>query len=230
MGRDLAAELGADGSAAAGDHDHPAVNLVKDLLEVRLDRFPAQQILHGDILHGGDGDIPVHELIHAGELLDLAVRLVTDRQDIPLLLRRGAGDRQEDLVDLVFLHRPEDFLPAADNRDAVEIALPFIRVIIDNTDDGIMDFPGLINIPEDQLARGAGADQHNPLSAARRLRPGAQELDKAEAEAGNRQEDELEAGTQDIIGERHPAEADRDQGRMEQGDHEGHPEDPDEVR
>ena len=230
MGGDLAAELGADGSAAAGDQHHPIVDLVKDLPHIRLDRLPAQEILHGDILHIADGDIAVHQLIHARKLLDLAVRFITDGQDIPLLLGGGAGNGEENLIHTIFLHRAEDFLPPADDGHPIEVPLPFVRIIIDNADHRIMDLPGLIDIPEDQLARGAGADQHDPLRVRADFAAGAEELDKAEAEAGHRQEDELEAGPQNIIRKGHAAEADRDQGRMEQGDHEGDAEDPQEIR
>ena len=47
----LAAQLRADGSAAACDHDRLPVNEVEDLPHIRLDRFTAQKVLNRNRLH-----------------------------------------------------------------------------------------------------------------------------------------------------------------------------------
>ena len=158
---DLAAELGADGPAAAGDQDGLAGDEGKYLFHIRTDRFAAEEVLHGDVLHGGDADLVLNHLIDAGELFELAAGLVADAEDLLLLFAGGAGDGKIDLVDLILLDSRKDVLAAADNGDAVNIAVPLVRVVIDDADDPVMRLGRLLDIAEDHLAGGAGADEHH---------------------------------------------------------------------
>ena len=78
MRRDLAAQLAANRTASACDQDGFIVDESEHLAHVRANRFAAQQVLHGHRLHRADRNLPEHQLIHAGQLLQLAVRLIAD--------------------------------------------------------------------------------------------------------------------------------------------------------
>ena len=123
---DLAAELRADGPAAAGDQDGLAGDEGKDLFHIRADRFAAKEVLHGDVLHGGHADLVLNHLIDAGELFELAAGLVADAEDLLLLLTGGTGNGKIDLVDLILLDSRKDVLAAADDGDTVDIAVPLV--------------------------------------------------------------------------------------------------------
>ena len=161
MRGDLAAELGADGTAAAGDQDGLAGDEGKDLFHIRTDRFAAEEVLHGDVLHGGHADLVLNHLIDAGELFELAAGLVADAEDLLSLFGCGARDGKIDLVDLILLDSRKDVLAAADNGDAVNIAVPLVGVVVDDTDDPVVRPGRLLDIAEDHLAGGAGADEHH---------------------------------------------------------------------
>ena len=177
---DLAAELGADGPAAAGDQDGLAGDEGKNLLHIRLNRLAAEEVLHGDVLHGGHADLILNQLIDAGKLFELAAGLAADGEDLLLLFAGGAGDGKIDLVDFILLNSWEDVLAAADNGDAVDIAVPLVGVVVDDADDPVVRPVGLLDIAEDHLASGAGADKHDTRAGrfGRTVQPAAQELDK----------------------------------------------------
>ena len=76
--RNLPAQFAPDGSAASGNHNGLAGNEGKDLLHIGADRLPAEQVLDGYILHLLDRDLSQHQLVHTGQVLQLAVGLLTD--------------------------------------------------------------------------------------------------------------------------------------------------------
>ena len=214
MGRDLPAQFGADGSAAAGDQDGLAGDKRKDFRHVSFDGFPAQQIFDRHVFHGAYGNITQDELVQAGKLLELAARLVADGKDIPLLLDAGAGDRQEDLVDIVLRGRRQDLVPTADDRDAVHVPVPFVFIIVDDTDDLVLDLVRPGHIPEDHLAGAARADQHDPF-ALHGFVAFFKDLDEPETEAHHHQEESLEKRAEDVIRDRHPPDEDGNQDHVE---------------
>lgn len=214
MGRDLPAQFGTDGSAAAGDQDGLSGNKHKDFGHICLNRLTSQKILNRHILHGADGDFPGYELIHSGKLTEFAAGLVADGQDIPLLLNAGAGDRQEDLVDIVLRGCRQDLVPAADDWDTVQVAVPFVLVVVDDADDLILDLVCPGHIPQDHLAGATRADQHDPFPFHGFVAP-FEDLDESEAEAYHHQEEPLEECAEDVIGDRHPPDEDGNQDRVE---------------
>ena len=62
MGRDLPAELRADGAAAARDEDDLAGELVEDFIHVDFDGLPSEQVFDFDLLEGADGHFATGEL------------------------------------------------------------------------------------------------------------------------------------------------------------------------
>lgn len=69
---DLAAQLAADGPAAAGDQHRFVVDIAADLPQVHPDGVPAQQVLQLHPAELADGDLAVDQLIDARHHLDLA--------------------------------------------------------------------------------------------------------------------------------------------------------------
>ena len=162
VGRDLPTKLAADGAAAAGDQHPLAVDETEDLPHVRLDGFPAQQVLYGHILHGRHGDPGRHQLVHAGQLLELAVRVAADIQDVPLVRSAGAGNGQEDFVHMVLVHVGQDIVPTAHHGDPFQIPAPLVGIVVDDADHLVFRPYHQIHVPQDQLACVPGADEHDP--------------------------------------------------------------------
>ena len=206
VGRDLPAELAADGAAAAGNQHPLAMDEVEDLPHVRLDGLPAQQVLHGHLLHGGHGDLARQELVHAGQLLELAVRLAADVQNVPLLHGGGAGDGQVDLVDAELLHVDQDVVPAAHHGDALQVTAPLVGVVVDNADHPVLRAVRRVHVPQDHLPCIAGADEHDPAQGFALLDMLAHLVPQQPiGEPDSGQQEELQEGTDVVVGERHAA-------------------------
>ena len=229
VGGDLPAELRSDAAAAARHQDALAVDKVENLLHIRADGLPAQQVLDGNLLHGSSGDLAQDKLIHAGQLLQLAARLVADGQDIPLLLHRGAGDGQENLVDVVFLNRGEDLVPAAHDGHALHGPMPLVGVVVDDADYlVVLHLVRVVQILQDHLPRAAGPDEHHPAGG---LLMGAVQapliLGDPVQETNPRQEDELHPRADDVIGDGHTPQGQGDENRVGRGGAQGHHQRPD---
>ena len=224
VGRNLAAKLRSDGSAAAGHQNGFPGNEFENLLQVRADRVAAQQVLHGNFPDRGHGNLAGHQLVNPGQLLQLAVGFAADRQDVPLCLNGHAGDRQDDFIHLVFRRRGQDVVPPADDRHALHIPVPFVRVVVDDAYNLVGQFPGGHDLPQNGLPGVARADDHHALPALFHGLPVIlQQLDQPEPEPGDAKKDKLEEGAPYIIGNRHPDENHRDQQRVQQRrDHRPH--------
>ena len=166
MRRDLAAELRADASAAAGDEDgFPAYEVI-DLFHLGTDLVPAEKVLDRNILHDGDGDLALGKLGDAGHDLELGVRLLADVQDVTALFQGGAGNGEVDLLDLILRDIFQDAFTAADHGDAVDEAAPLVRVVVDDADDLLLHVLHALDIAEDDLTGASGADEHDALVGA----------------------------------------------------------------
>ncbi len=217
---DLPAELRADG-AAARNQDDLAVNEVEDFLQVGGDGLTAQKILDRNALHLADGDVAGYQLVHAGEALELAAGLLADGEDVPPLFGGGAGEGEVDLLHAVLLSVLQDGVPAADDRDTVKGAAPFVGVIVNDADDLLFGLLRLADIPEDHLAGIARADEHDMGGVAAFPFGLAQEEDKAVEKADTDREDELDHRAEDIIGNRHAAEDHGDENGMKRAGYNG---------
>ena len=226
LGGDLTAQLTADGAAAAGDHDDLTGEEGIDLVHVDLHRLTAQQILHGHILHGGSGDGAVHELVNAGEVLQLTAGGFADLQNVTALGGAGTGEGQIDLLDLVFFHIQQNVFPAAHNGDAFDITAPLVGVVINDAADPVIDLGGAVQIPEDHLTSGTGANQHDPMVRDFLLQQAVLasfQQNKTVGKPHGQHQEELDSGADDVIGNRHPPQEQGDGHRMEnRGDGRGH--------
>ena len=166
MRGDLTAQLAANGTAAARHQNGLAGDRPKNFRHIHLNGFPAQQILHRHVPHFVNGNFPVDQLIDARQHFQLAAGFVADVQDLPLILRRGAGNGYEDLFDPVFFNADKDILPAAHDGHALQIAVPFVGVVIDDALHIQIGFLGADDVPQDHLSGRTGADEHGRIGAA----------------------------------------------------------------
>ena len=79
---DLPAKFTADRAAAARDKDDFTLHIAEDRVHIDADRVSSQQILHFHVPQLTDADFPVHQLIHARQRTQFAVRVLTDLQDL----------------------------------------------------------------------------------------------------------------------------------------------------
>ena len=212
---DLPAELTADGAAASGDKHCFAIDEVEDFLHVCLDGLSAEKVLYRYLLHLADGYIAAHELVHAGQVLELAVGLLADVQDVSALLRSGTGNGQIDFLDLEFLDIYQNAVPAAYNRHTVDVAPPLIGLIIDEAHDSVVDFSRSTNVTRDRLSCIAGAYDHDPSVSLRVGLLVAEQQNKAIRKADRGHKDELQRRSHYIIGNRHAAEEKRNKQDVE---------------
>ena len=163
---DLAAQLAADGTAAAGDHHHLAGDIPADLLQIHLNRVTAQQILQLHVPKLADTDLAADQLEHPRHRLHPAAGLAADVQNLLAVLSVAGGDGENDLIDLVLLHRIGDLLPPAGDLYTVQIPAALAGVVVDDAHHPAAQ-PGIgIDLP-DQLASGlTGTDHQNAVPLA----------------------------------------------------------------
>ena len=215
MRRDLSAKLTSDRSAAAGYQNPLAVDEVEDLLHIGLDRLSSQKILYGDLLHNADADFAVHQLIKPGQILQLAVGLLTYIKDIPPLLGCRAGHSQIDLLDPVLIDIFQNSVPAADDRNAVNIASPLIGVIVNYAAHPVIDLSGPANVGDQTLSGVTGADHHYAPHLVLAVLMIGEENHEAIGKPSPGHENKLQSDTDQIVRDRHPLENDRDSDRVE---------------
>ena len=206
MCRDLSAELTADGATAAGDQHCFAIDEVKYFFHISLDGLSSEQVLNRYLLHLADRDIAEHELIHTGQVLEFAIGLFADVQNIPALLRSSTGNGQIDLLDLVLLHILQNGVPATHDRHAVDVASPLVGIVIDEAHDFVLDLSGSADVARNCLTRIAGADDHDTAKDLRICLLIAEQQYKAIRESDRRHEYELQYRSHNIVGNRHASE------------------------
>lgn len=202
MGSDLAAKLAADRAASAGDEDRFTFDEGIDLLHIDADGVTAEEVLDGDLFHLACGDLTVDELIDAGEVFQDTGSFLTDIEDIAAHLGGSAGDSQKDLFDLILIGVKQDIVSAADDRYAVDKATPFTFIVVDDTADAVVEFIGVMQVAQDHLTCGAGADKHYAacgLSAEHTCAAIFFEVQEAVGEADDEGKHELNDGTEDIV-------------------------------
>ena len=169
MAHDLTAKLAADGSAAAGDHNHLILQEIGDLVGIQLYGGAAQQVFHLTVLDGGQGDRAVHQLINAGQHADAHAGALADVQNLFFLFRGGRGDGEEDLGDALALDGLADMLSAADNADAIEVLALLDGVGVDDASDLDVCVSAVVHLLQQHLTGFTGTDQQDALLAGRML-------------------------------------------------------------
>ena len=212
VGGDLSAEFGADGAAAAGDEDGASVEVVEDLVVVDDDGVASEEVLDLDVLHAGEADFAVGELIDAGEGLDGAAGLVADAEDGTSLGGGGRRDGDKDLLDAEGLDGDGDEVAAADDGDVVDAAVPFVVVVVDDALEDDVASVGGGEVAEDEASGGAGADEEGVFAGAVSGEDGTceDEAEEAPGEARSDEEGKLGEAAEDVVEERHPVSEGKD--------------------
>ena len=98
---DLAAELGADRAAGAGDEDDPVAQVGADPVELDHDRVAAEHVLDLDLAQlFVELDAAAQELEHGRQGADADLALAAGGDDLGAQRPRRRGDRDHDLVGL----------------------------------------------------------------------------------------------------------------------------------
>ena len=222
MSGHLAAELRADGPAAAGDEDDLAVDEVIDLVKVGGDGLAPQKVLDGDVPEFRNGDLTVDELVIAGEHLHLAAGLVADAEDFLPVLPRHAGDGEEDLRHLILLDILENRLSPADDGDALDGTVPLVGVVVDDADGNVVHLVRGLHVAEDHPSGFPRADDHDAAAGLTlTAQTGPQEEQEAEEEAQAHDKEQLKHASPDIVGHGHTAVESRDEDNMQNGGRQG---------
>ena len=166
---DLAADLAADAPRGAADEDSFPFQKGPDPLEVEAHRFPAEEVLEVDIPHLLDRDLAVDQVADAGEGLEGDAEGLAVLDNRPHLFARRRGDGDDDLLDPVLPAEGLQLLPGAEDLKAGEGAAQLVGVVIDKTDDRLVQRRVLPDLLGDHLAGAAGADDQgaHPLFAPR---------------------------------------------------------------
>ena len=117
MTRDLAAELTADGTAAARDEDRLAGQVARDLGEVDLHAVTAEQVLYVHIADLLDVDLAVCQLINARQDLQAAACLLAKLQNISPFAHGCRRNGQHDLFDAAGLCQCDNVFPRSGDLD-----------------------------------------------------------------------------------------------------------------
>ena len=168
VGGNLAAQLAADGAAAAGDQDRLALDVAGDLVQIDLDAVAAQQVLDlhiADLLnvHAARGNVR-----QGRDHLGLTAGLLADFENLALLLRRRRGDGEDDLLDVVAVGHLADVRPGANDGNAADGAADLLTVVVDEADHAVAGGLAAVQVIQNHGARRSCADNHRsgPVPAA----------------------------------------------------------------
>ena len=160
---DLAAELRADGSAAARyEHDLAAYEGV-DIVVVHDHGVAAQQVLELDFAQARDRDRLIDELVDAGDDLHLNARGLADLEDLFAVHTACGGDGEDDLVDVVLLACLDDLVAAAHDGHARDGAPPLAGVVVDDAAQFEIDEAVAAHLADETATGVARTDDHHVL-------------------------------------------------------------------
>lgn len=195
----LAAELGADGAACAGDEDSAALQVGGDFLQVELDGFAPQEVFKRDVAQLIECDFAVDELVEPGHDLDFAAGAAASRRDAAHNAAFGGGNRDDDFFRLRFLYDAFDFLARSQYGRAEQQAAALARIVVYITGDNAA-FPAAMlgDLPREHCARVFRADDQHArralcldglLAKAHRLDQQTAETNAADVERPNQRVD-----------------------------------------
>jgi hypothetical protein len=133
--RQLAHQLGADGSAGAGDHDAGAIDVRPHRLQLQRYGFPLQQVVEPHGPEPRDRHLAVQQLEHAGitrtvtSACDAATRSWT-RRTTP----RGPGDGDHHLVHAPRVEDRREVVDRADDLHALDDQALLAGVVVEEAD------------------------------------------------------------------------------------------------
>ena len=168
--RDLAAQLGADRAAGAGDHHDLAAEVGADAVELHAHRLAPEHVLDLHLAH------LAHDVARAG-LQQLEDRRQRAHRDAALARRahdaraqraRRRRDRDRDLVGLGLVEDARELVGRPQDPHAVDAHAALERVVVDEADRVQAELRVAQDLAQHQPAAVAGADdQHAARVAAR---------------------------------------------------------------
>ena len=161
--RDLAAELAADGTAAARDENGLSEHPAGDDSIVGMYLGSPEKILNADILDLVDQHILVGELRQRGHDLQLCAGAGADLQYLISHLCAGRGDAENDLLHGIFRNGVGDALPAADDPHAAHEAAMLAYIVINGADHFVVGVFAGIEFLDRHGRAAACADDHRAL-------------------------------------------------------------------
>ncbi len=194
---ELAAELGADRAAGAGDEHGAAAHVGADGGGVERDGLAAEDVL--DLHRAQLGDevvVAVEQVVDVRQRLDRHAGLAAHGDDGGALAAAGRGQRDVHLVGLARLEDLGQVVGRAEHLDALEAVAQLVAVVVDQPDRRVAGEAVREHLAQDQVAGVAGADDQHLLAlgderaAARALDQRARE--HARAAEQDQREDEVE--------------------------------------
>ena len=165
MTRDLAAELAADGTAAARDEDRLAGQVARDLGKVDLHAVTAEQVLHVHIADLLDVDFAVCQLINARQDLQAAACLLAKLQNISPFAHGCRRNGQHDLFDAAGLCQCDNVVPRSGDFDVANVLAELVAVVVDDAHHVVLGIFARLEFPQHEHAGTACTDEHRALLA-----------------------------------------------------------------
>ena len=163
---DLAAQLGPDGAAGAGDEHGLILEVGGNALEVDLDLLAAEDVLHLDRPDlTGEVEVAGDELVQARERLHRDVCSLRGLDHLAAHLARGGRDGDQHLVGLVLAHEARQLAHRPENADAEDARVPLALVVVDEADRRVREQARALHLLDDQAARVTGPDDDDLLAA-----------------------------------------------------------------
>ena len=156
---DLAAQLGADGPAAAGDHDALAAHQLGDEAG-KLHLVPAQKVFHLHVADAAGKVLAVGDHLHdVRQNFHVALGAVADGQHPAAILLVHGGDGQQDGLNFAALHQLGDVLGGAHDLHAHDVAALLFRRVVHAADDVHIGVGRLVLLVEQGAGGVARADE-----------------------------------------------------------------------
>ncbi len=170
--RDLAAQLGADAAAGAGDEDRSAGHQLAHRPGRDVDRLTTQQVLHAHRAHAVDGHGLVEQLVDGRERPDGRPRGLAHGDHLAQPIAADAGHGHDDLDHLPLAHDARQLLRPAHDVDAVDLLAVLLAVVVQEGDGLQAQRPVAAHLAHEH---GAGltraVDEHRARRSGRDGRP-----------------------------------------------------------
>ena len=161
MSGDLPAKLTADRASASRNHNHGIAYIIYDLVYIRPDRLPAQQIFYLHFLQGRHRDLPIDQLVGSRYGPKLTSRLLADIQYLLPGLPAGGRNCEDDLINSILRRRVHDLVPAPYDRNPPQKLAVTARLIIDDASNLQIDVLADLYLLQDHVGRRARPDDHH---------------------------------------------------------------------
>jgi len=193
---DLAAQLRADRASRTGHHHDSALQIISNGRQIDAHRIPSQQILQFDIAQTADREPSVHQVVDARDDLDHPIGRLADIDDLRDLASVHRWKGEDDLLDIVLVHDLRDIIAVPDDRDARQIQILLVQVVVDEGDRVILRTVTL-QLPRDDEPRFPGADDEHPPPLVLALHISVTHQSPDESRSGDAQEGEGRCHQQD---------------------------------